>query len=69
LPRLLRVKIELPCSEQASKDTTEFKAIQDNTKIATIAWQKEMTKLYTQAKKLDNNNNKEITCYDLSLLK
>jgi beta-glucosidase-like glycosyl hydrolase len=53
LSRLLRVKIELTCSEQASKDTTEFKAIQDNAKIATIAWQKEMTKLYTQAKKLD----------------
>jgi hypothetical protein len=53
LPRSLRVKIELTCSEKVNNDANEFQALQSEASIITEDWQLKMKGLFIRAKKLD----------------
>ena len=63
LPRSLRVKISLTCSEKMNYDANEFTALQSEAMKLTEDWQEKMKGLFTKAKELDKSraikNHKE----------
>jgi hypothetical protein len=85
LPRSLRVKIELTCSEKCNNDANEFQTLKDNAKNLTDNWQNAMKDLFIQTKKLDMKHAQQkhrdyfyaesirildhITCYGINLMK
>ena len=63
LPRSLRVKINLTCSEKTNNDANEFLSLRSEAAILTEEWQQKMKGLFIRTKELDKKraimNHKE----------